>query len=156
MKRIASAATVGAILLLAPVGVAGAASAAPLYSSCAAAFAAGQSDIRAGEPGYRKGLDRDGDGVACERDEDGSGSSSGTDDSAGNGSMSPESSQGSSDEDSDSSTGDQVEVVPTGGAETGDGSTADHTGWWLGGGLLLGLAGLVTTRRVRPGAESRA
>lgn len=36
------------------------------YSSCAAARAAGAAPLRAGEPGYRRGLDRDGDGVACE------------------------------------------------------------------------------------------
>lgn len=36
------------------------------YPNCAAARAAGVAPIRAGEPGYRAGLDRDGDGVACE------------------------------------------------------------------------------------------
>ncbi|WP_408011993.1 excalibur calcium-binding domain-containing protein [Saccharopolyspora aridisoli] len=36
------------------------------YSSCAAARAAGKSPLYAGDPGYRKGLDRDGDGTACE------------------------------------------------------------------------------------------
>ena len=36
------------------------------YRSCAAARADGHSDILAGAPGYRPGLDRDGDGVACE------------------------------------------------------------------------------------------
>ncbi|MFC5063940.1 excalibur calcium-binding domain-containing protein [Actinomycetospora atypica] len=169
MKRIASTMTVSAILVLAPVGVAGIASAAPYYSSCAAAFAAGQSDIRIGEPGYRKGLDRDGDGVACEREEgsgsssnsgSGSGSGSGSNNSSAGESTSSDSSQISSDEgsqdseDSDDSTGDQVEVVPTGGAETGDGSTADYTSWWFGGGLVAGLAGLLTARRHRAGTVS--
>jgi hypothetical protein len=36
------------------------------YSTCSAARAAGAAPIRAGEPGYRAGLDRDGDGIACE------------------------------------------------------------------------------------------
>lgn len=36
------------------------------YSSCAAARGAGAAPLYAGEPGYRGGLDRDGDGVACE------------------------------------------------------------------------------------------
>ncbi|WP_436800568.1 excalibur calcium-binding domain-containing protein [Streptomyces syringium] len=37
------------------------------YSSCAAARAAGAAPIHRGQPGYRAGLDRDGDGVACDR-----------------------------------------------------------------------------------------
>ncbi|GAA1422826.1 excalibur calcium-binding domain-containing protein [Agrococcus citreus] len=36
------------------------------YANCAAARAAGAAPLRAGSPGYRSGLDRDGDGVACE------------------------------------------------------------------------------------------
>lgn len=36
------------------------------YGSCAAARAAGAAPLHVGEPGYRSGLDRDGDGVACE------------------------------------------------------------------------------------------
>jgi hypothetical protein len=36
------------------------------YPNCAAARAAGAAPIRLGDPGYRAGLDRDGDGVACE------------------------------------------------------------------------------------------
>ncbi|WP_192937665.1 excalibur calcium-binding domain-containing protein [Sinorhizobium meliloti] len=36
------------------------------FANCAAARAAGAAPIRAGEPGYRRKLDRDGDGVACE------------------------------------------------------------------------------------------
>ncbi|NDZ93611.1 DUF1524 domain-containing protein [Streptomyces sp. SID6673] len=36
------------------------------YRNCSAVRAAGAAPIRAGEPGYRSGLDRDGDGVACE------------------------------------------------------------------------------------------
>ncbi|QTI71596.1 excalibur calcium-binding domain-containing protein [Gordonia polyisoprenivorans] len=36
------------------------------YSSCAQARAAGAAPLHVGDPGYRAGLDRDGDGVACE------------------------------------------------------------------------------------------
>lgn len=36
------------------------------YENCAAVRAAGAAPIRAGEPGYSRKLDRDGDGVACE------------------------------------------------------------------------------------------
>lgn len=36
------------------------------YPNCAAARAAGAAPIMRGEPGYRPGLDRDHDGVACE------------------------------------------------------------------------------------------
>ena len=150
MKRIASATIVGAILVLAPVGIAGAASADTYYANCDAVFAAWQSNILRGEEGYRPGLDSDSDGVACEREGSGSGSNSGS--SNENESTSSGSSQSSSGE--DSSTGDQVEVVPAGGAETGDGSTTGYTAWWLGGGLVAGLAGLLTTRRLRPGAVS--
>jgi endonuclease YncB( thermonuclease family) len=37
------------------------------YQNCAAARAAGAAPIMAGAPGYSRRLDRDGDGVACER-----------------------------------------------------------------------------------------
>lgn len=37
------------------------------YASCAAAKAAGAAPLHRGEPGYRSGLDRDGDGTACEK-----------------------------------------------------------------------------------------
>jgi len=40
--------------------------AAVYYANCAAARAAGAAPIHRGEPGYRPGLDRDGDGIACE------------------------------------------------------------------------------------------
>ena len=36
------------------------------YANCSAARAAGAAPLRVGQPGYRPGLDRDGDGVACE------------------------------------------------------------------------------------------
>jgi len=36
------------------------------YANCTEARAAGAAPILRGEPGYRSGLDRDGDGVACE------------------------------------------------------------------------------------------
>ena len=36
------------------------------FENCDAARAAGAAPVHAGDPGYRKGLDRDGDGVGCE------------------------------------------------------------------------------------------
>ncbi|MDQ4033057.1 MAG: thermonuclease family protein [Actinomycetota bacterium] len=36
------------------------------YDNCSDARSAGAAPLYAGEPGYRSGLDRDGDGVACE------------------------------------------------------------------------------------------
>ena len=36
------------------------------YPNCDAARAAGAAPIRRGQPGYRPGLDRDNDGIACE------------------------------------------------------------------------------------------
>jgi len=36
------------------------------YANCAAARAAGAAPVRAGDPGYARHLDRDGDGVGCE------------------------------------------------------------------------------------------
>jgi len=40
--------------------------AAVYYKNCTEARAAGVTPIYAGEPGYAKHLDRDGDGIACE------------------------------------------------------------------------------------------
>ena len=37
------------------------------YADCADAWAAGAAPLHQGEPGYRSGLDRDNDGIACER-----------------------------------------------------------------------------------------
>ncbi|MFJ7837825.1 excalibur calcium-binding domain-containing protein [Lysinibacillus sphaericus] len=37
------------------------------FSSCKEAKAAGYSNIRTGEPGYSSRLDRDGDGIACDK-----------------------------------------------------------------------------------------
>ena len=37
------------------------------FGSCRDARAAGAAPLHVGEPGYRRGLDWDGDGVACER-----------------------------------------------------------------------------------------
>jgi hypothetical protein len=44
-----------------------AAPAAVTYKNCDEAKAAGAAPIRRGEPGYRPSLDRDGDGVACDK-----------------------------------------------------------------------------------------
>lgn len=37
------------------------------FKSCKEARAAGYSDIKKGEPGYSSNLDRDGDGIACDK-----------------------------------------------------------------------------------------
>jgi hypothetical protein len=37
------------------------------YKNCAAARAAGAAPLHRGDPGYRPALDRDGDGIACEK-----------------------------------------------------------------------------------------
>jgi hypothetical protein len=37
------------------------------YANCAAARAAGAAPVRRGDPGYSTRLDRDGDGIGCER-----------------------------------------------------------------------------------------
>ncbi|UVO13538.1 excalibur calcium-binding domain-containing protein [Mycobacterium sp. SVM_VP21] len=42
------------------------AAAEPYYKNCTEARKAGAAPIREGEPGYRRALDRDGDGIACE------------------------------------------------------------------------------------------
>lgn len=49
-----------------PVQPPPAAPAAAYYANCAEARAAGAAPLHRGDPGYRSGLDRDGDGVACE------------------------------------------------------------------------------------------
>jgi hypothetical protein len=56
--RPAPAATTAAAPPVAPPAV--------YYANCAAAKAAGAAPLHVGEPGYRAGLDRDNDGVACE------------------------------------------------------------------------------------------
>ena len=43
------------------------------FASCHLARLAGAAPIDRGEPGYRRGLDSDHDGVACERDSNGDG-----------------------------------------------------------------------------------
>ncbi|WP_425328621.1 excalibur calcium-binding domain-containing protein [Pseudarthrobacter sp. 902506025] len=51
----------------APATVAAASSATVVYyANCSEAVAAGAAPLYAGSPGYRSGLDGDGDGVACE------------------------------------------------------------------------------------------
>ncbi|HEY2225794.1 excalibur calcium-binding domain-containing protein [Actinomycetospora sp.] len=161
MKRTASAVALAAALLLAPVAVAGTATADTYYANCKAAFAAGQSNIHRGEAGYRAPLDRDGDGVACEAGDPAAGNGgtgstaqgvSASQPSTGDQASSPSTGDQAGSEVSTGSAGssaDQVAVVPEGGAETGDGSTERDTGWWIGGALLAGLGALVTARRAR-------
>ncbi len=65
-RRIAAALlAAGGLLLASP------AQAAPPYANCAEAIADGAAPILRGEPGYRPALDRDNDGVACDRDANG-------------------------------------------------------------------------------------
>ncbi|MGW0507519.1 excalibur calcium-binding domain-containing protein [Micromonospora sp. NPDC003241] len=54
------------------------------YRNCDAVRSAGKAPLKRGQPGYRAGLDRDGDGIACEPSRGGSGSSSGNDSGGGN------------------------------------------------------------------------
>lgn len=58
---IAGAMVIG--VAVAPVATAGSS---VYYPNCRAACAAGVAPIYAGQPGYRAGLDRNGDGIACE------------------------------------------------------------------------------------------
>jgi hypothetical protein len=59
-------AAIGGALLSGSLLGAGAANADVYYKNCAEARAAGVTPIHKGQPGYRPGLDRDGDGIACE------------------------------------------------------------------------------------------
>ncbi|TFV55503.1 excalibur calcium-binding domain-containing protein [Mycobacterium sp. PS03-16] len=52
--------------VVAPLFAVASAPVAGAYSSCADARAAGAAPLYAGQPGYSRKLDRDGDGVACE------------------------------------------------------------------------------------------
>jgi endonuclease YncB( thermonuclease family) len=67
---VSSAAAAPPPVYLVPPSPAAALPAAPpataYYGDCDAARAAGAAPIRVGQPGYRKGLDRDGDGTACD------------------------------------------------------------------------------------------
>lgn len=69
MKRVvvslcAGFVTAGAIAVAAPAS----AGAEPYYENCTAAWNAGVAPLHRGDPGYASHLDRDGDGVACEKD----------------------------------------------------------------------------------------
>ncbi|UGT45053.1 excalibur calcium-binding domain-containing protein [Nocardia yamanashiensis] len=66
MKKFAILFAVPAIAVTALVAGAQTASADVYYKNCAEARAAGAAPIMKGEPGYRAGLDRDNDGIACE------------------------------------------------------------------------------------------
>ncbi|MCD2194985.1 excalibur calcium-binding domain-containing protein [Actinomycetospora endophytica] len=157
MKRTISATILAAAVLSAPIAAAGTASAATYYPNCKAAFAAGHRNIHVGQPGYRLPLDRNHNGVACE-----SGDPAAANEGVGSGNQDvapshPVTGSGTSSTSGGSntaigatgSTGGEVALVPAGGAETGDGSTEGHTGWWVGGAFLAVVAGLVTARRVR-------
>jgi hypothetical protein len=61
-----SAATFGGVWLLLAPATQAAAGGEPFYPGCRAARTAGVAPIHRGQPGYRIGLDGDGDGIACE------------------------------------------------------------------------------------------
>jgi hypothetical protein len=70
--------TAGAALIIV-AGPAAAASSGTYYSNCSDAAAHGVYNIHRGQAGYRSALDRDSDGIACERaSSSGSSSSSGS------------------------------------------------------------------------------
>lgn len=50
-----------------PLGLSAPGSSGGAYANCSEARAAGASPVRRGQPGYGPHLDRDGDGVGCER-----------------------------------------------------------------------------------------
>lgn len=50
-----------------PQGLRSAPSTGRAFANCSAARAAGAAPVRRGDPGYGSHLDRDGDGVGCER-----------------------------------------------------------------------------------------
>lgn len=78
----------------------------PLYADCAEARSFGAAAIAEGDPGYRAGLDSDGDGIACEDNDPGS---------AGNTSSSGDDLLGGS---NDSNSG-IVDSIPSGSVDTG-------------------------------------
>ena len=68
IKKIITAVIGGALLTGAMLGC-GAASADAYYKNCTAAWNAGVAPLHEGDDGYEAPrLDRDGDGIACERD----------------------------------------------------------------------------------------
>lgn len=78
----------------------------PLYADCAEARSFGAAPINEGNPGYRAGLDSDGDGVACEIDDP---------DTAGNTATGDDDTLGGTD---DSNSG-IVDSIPSGAVATG-------------------------------------
>lgn len=112
------------------------------YKNCDEVRAAGKAPILRGQPGYRPGLDRDGDGVGCEVAEPGAGGGNdSTDDSTGG------STGGGADDSADGSTGGSADDSADDSA-AGDGDVLASTGvggsalpWLVGGGALLLAAG---------------
>lgn len=58
--------TVTAVSTAEAQGLVGGGDSSVYYANCSEARAAGAAPVRIGDPGYRPGLDRDGDGVGCE------------------------------------------------------------------------------------------
>jgi hypothetical protein len=119
----------GTLLLTAP-----AATADVYYANCTAAWNAGAAPIHVGEPGYRRKLDSDHDGIACEKDprpgHGGGGApvpQSPSEQPAPGGTSSP------------SMPGDDTTPVP--GPQQGDAASLPNTGTTLPIPLLIGAAG---------------
>ena len=66
IRRLLVAAAVAGVIAGVAAGMAPAASAEPYYANCGEVCAAGKAPLHKGDPGYRPGLDKDGDGIACE------------------------------------------------------------------------------------------
>lgn len=67
LRRLVLVAAAVATVLGAGVSIAPTAFADPPYASCSAAAADGRYNIPRGDPAYSPKLDRDNDGIACER-----------------------------------------------------------------------------------------
>jgi hypothetical protein len=67
MRRWAEGAAVMIMATTAVLSLAGCNDSGPTYTSCADVSAANAAPIHKGDPGYSGDLDRDGDGVACEK-----------------------------------------------------------------------------------------
>lgn len=103
-------------------------------------------------------LDNDNDGVACESlpDEVSGGDNSTGDDSTAGKNNGDKNTAGKNTADKDTGDASQVEKVPAGAVDTGDGSTSGHDGvGYLVGGLVLATAGGVAVAARRGLSQAR-
>lgn len=122
MKKLYAALTAAALAASGTVVLAMPAAAAQEvhYANCDAVRAAGKDPLYRGDPGYRAALDRDNDGIACEKRGGSGGSSSGSTKSrSGDSSSSSKSDSNKSTSKSYSQIGD--DDVPAGGVAAGGG-----------------------------------